>query len=95
MSLEHSPARQGKRTSLGKRARGPPAAQTIPQFCDDHGISKAYYFLLRKRGLGPDELRPTENGQLVLITAESAAAWRKKFTRKGIARPRQRAAVSA
>jgi hypothetical protein len=81
LSLEHSPAR------IGKRA---PAAQSIREFCADNGICTATYYNLRKRGLGPDETRFGERGQLVLITAESAQKWRRKFTSKGVARPRQR-----
>ena len=85
MSLEHSPAKH-----ISGRA---PAAQSIKSFCRDVGISPATYYNLRRRGCGPDELR-FEGSQLVLITAEAAQRWRKKFTQKGVARPRQRAAAA-
>jgi hypothetical protein len=50
-----------------------PGAYTIARFCEAHGISEALYFKLRTQGRGPRELRI---GRKVLITHESAAAWR-------------------
>jgi hypothetical protein len=32
-----------------------PGAMNIRQFCADHNISEAYYYVLRARGEGPDE----------------------------------------
>jgi hypothetical protein len=59
--------------------RGPPVAYTISEFCEAHRISRAQYYVLRKKGQGPDE---THLGGRVIITSESAARWRKRHTRK-------------
>jgi hypothetical protein len=50
----------------------------IPEFCQQHSISRAQYYVLKKKGLGPDEMRLLGR---VLITREAAARWRKKHTR--------------
>jgi hypothetical protein len=52
---------------------GAPAASTIRQFCRDHGISIPTYYVLKKRGLGPAEMRMA---RIIRISAEAAAAWR-------------------
>ncbi len=46
---------------------------TVPQFCEDHQISKSFYYVLEKQGRAP---RTIKLGRRVLITAEAAAAWR-------------------
>lgn len=46
---------------------------TIPQFCEDHGLSKAFFYKLTKQGLGPNVMKV---GRRSLITAEAAAEWR-------------------
>jgi len=51
-------------------------AFTIDAFCAAHGISRAFYFKLQKAGQGPDVLAV---GRRRLITADSAARWRKRF----------------
>ncbi len=48
-------------------------AFTIAEFCKAHSISPATYFKIKKTGLGPREMRV---GSRVLISRESAAAWR-------------------
>jgi hypothetical protein len=50
-----------------------PDAFSIRQFCLRHNISEGFYFKLKKLGLGPREM---EVGARVLISKESAAAWR-------------------
>jgi hypothetical protein len=66
-----------------KQRRGPPKsrsatlAMSIPQFCDRHGISEAFYHELRKRGEGPDTMQV---GARVLISIEAAARWRAERT---------------
>lgn len=50
------------------------SAFSIAQFCQMHGISKSYYYLLRQRGEAP---RETRLGRRRLISAEAAAAWRR------------------
>jgi hypothetical protein len=47
---------------------------SIAQFCDRHGISEAFFYLLQKDGLGPDVM---EVGGRVLISDEAAKRWRK------------------
>ena len=42
MSLEHSPARQGKR-----------AAYSLNEFCEDHRISRSMLYKLWAAGIGP------------------------------------------
>lgn len=53
------------------------AAYTIPEFCVAHRISRAFYYLLRSRGLAPDE---AELLGRKIITHEAAARWRKQRT---------------
>ena len=51
-------------------------AFSIDEFCARHGpISRAMYYKLKELGLGPREMKV---GTRVLITAESAAAWRRE-----------------
>jgi hypothetical protein len=52
-------------------------AYTIAQFCARHGISRATYYVLKKRRLQPDETHVLDR---IIITRESAAAWRRKRT---------------
>jgi hypothetical protein len=53
------------------------AAYTLEEFCRAHRISRAHYYELRKRGLGPDE---AELLGRKIVTHESAKAWRKQRT---------------
>jgi len=57
----------------GRTIASPPEAFSILEFCVAHGISPSFYFKLKQRGLTPAEMRL---GSRVLITKESAAAWR-------------------
>ena len=50
---------------------------SIPEFCAAHGISLAFYYLLKKRGLAPDELSLSKRK---IISVEAAARWRKERT---------------
>ncbi len=52
------------------------AAQTIPEFCADNNLSRSYYYELRKKGLGPDEIAL---GRKRIISAEAGARWRKRM----------------
>jgi hypothetical protein len=54
-------------------------AFSIPQFCTAHGFSRAFYYILKQRGLGPDETRLLGR---VIITKENAARWRKRRSRR-------------
>lgn len=53
-----------------------PAALSISQFCEDHAISRSTFYNLLKVGLGPIVMKV---GKRTLISAESAAAWRKQM----------------
>ncbi len=53
-----------------------PRAYTIDTFCRTHEISRSEYYLLRKRGLAPAEIRL---GRKVLISVEAAAKWRERM----------------
>jgi predicted DNA-binding transcriptional regulator AlpA len=56
----------------------PPQAYTVSQFCEAHGISRAlFYLLLKDKNRAPAIMRA---GRRVLISAESAAAWRARMT---------------
>jgi hypothetical protein len=48
-------------------------ALSIPEFCESFGISEAFYFKLKRQGLGPVEMKV---GQRILISLEATAAWR-------------------
>lgn len=54
----------------------PWAAQTVPQFCDGHNISKTHFYELNKQGRGP---RLMKVGRRTLVSAEAAADWRKRM----------------
>jgi len=54
-------------------------AYTIPEFCHAHRISRAHYYVLRRRGLGPDEAALLGRK---IITKEAAARWRRRHTRR-------------
>jgi hypothetical protein len=49
-------------------------AYSVQEFCTRHGISRAYLYLLWKRGAGP---RFMQVGTRRLISKEAAADWRK------------------
>ena len=67
MSLEHSPARRERRAI-------PPAAYSVPEFCEAHRISRSLFYLSLQEGWGPTVMKA---GARTLVTVESAAAWRK------------------
>jgi hypothetical protein len=49
-------------------------SQTIPQFCAGEGFSRAQYYVMRKQGRGPREMR-IGNG-CIRITPEARRDWR-------------------
>lgn len=57
-----------------------PLALTIPDFCQRHGISRAYYYLLKKDGKAPREMKL---GRRRMISLEEAAAWRERMADEG------------
>jgi predicted DNA-binding transcriptional regulator AlpA len=48
-------------------------AASIDQFCAEHGISRAFFYKLKKQGKAP---RVTALGARRIITNEDAAVWR-------------------
>ncbi|HZW20241.1 hypothetical protein [Noviherbaspirillum sp.] len=46
---------------------------TIRQFCEDHDLSKAFFYKLVRNGLGPKVLKV---GRRSMVTTEAAAEWR-------------------
>jgi hypothetical protein len=54
-------------------------AYTIAQFCARHGISRSTYYVLKKNDEQPDETYILDR---IIITKESAAAWRRKRAAK-------------
>jgi hypothetical protein len=51
-------------------------AVSIPDFCRAHGISRAHFYNLRRRGLAP---RTLVAGRRRLVSDESAAEWRRSM----------------
>jgi hypothetical protein len=64
----------GRRPADAGNSVGETAANAIPEFCRKHGFSVSFYYKLRAQGLGPAEIHL---GSRVIITNESAAAWRR------------------
>jgi hypothetical protein len=54
-------------------ADDPVGSRTIDQFCAHHNFSRAYYFAMRKAGLGPIEMRFGRT--MVRISNEAERAW--------------------
>lgn len=52
-------------------------AFSIAEFCDSHGISRAFLYQLWARGEGP---KPAKIGRRAIITTESAARWRDQIS---------------
>jgi hypothetical protein len=50
-------------------------AYSIPDFCRRHSITRTLYYTLKRKGLGPREIRL---GGRVLISKEAAADWRRE-----------------
>jgi predicted DNA-binding transcriptional regulator AlpA len=51
-------------------------ANSIPSFCRAHGISRATFYNLLKRGEGPIVMKV---GKRTLVSDEAAAAWRRRM----------------
>lgn len=49
-------------------------ATSIAEFCKAHGISRAHFYNLLKRGQGPTIMKA---GKRSLVSEEAAAAWRR------------------
>jgi hypothetical protein len=68
--------------STGQSDSEKPAAsggsKTIDEFCRDNRISRSFYYIMRKDGVGPDEMR---YGTIVRITRQAEAAWQQRGER--------------
>jgi len=53
----------------------PQDAMSVERFCRQHGLSVSFYYKLRGLGQTPREMHL---GRRVLISQESAAAWRRE-----------------
>ena len=49
-------------------------ASTVREFCEEHRLSVAFYYVMKAEGWGPREMRA---GSRVLISREAAADWRR------------------
>ena len=56
-----------------KSTASKPAAYSVNSFCEAHGISRAFFYELRRKGLGPNVVKL---GSRTLITQEAASHWR-------------------
>jgi hypothetical protein len=66
------------------RPQQPPpddASKTINQFCAAEQMSRPHYFNMRRRGLGPREIR---DGRFIRITPEAHAEWRRARERSQV-----------
>ena len=55
-------------------------AFSISEFCRRHGISRAHFYNLSKSGDAPAVMRV---GRRTLVSAEAAAAWRRRMEEAG------------
>jgi hypothetical protein len=55
-------------------------SKTIDQFCRAEQMSRPHYFKMRRRGLGPREIR---DGRFIRITPQAHAEWRRARERSG------------
>jgi predicted DNA-binding transcriptional regulator AlpA len=59
-------------------------AYSIPGFCADHHLSKAFLYKLIKEGKGP---RLMKIGRRTLISSEAAAEWRAQMEAQTVQTP--------
>ena len=52
------------------------SSKTIDEFCHDHHLSRSAYYIMKKAGVGPDEMRP--HGTIVRITREAEQRWQQQ-----------------
>jgi predicted DNA-binding transcriptional regulator AlpA len=52
------------------------AAQSVNEFCAEHGVSRSLFYSLLKRDEAPHIMKV---GRRTLISAEAAAEWRKRM----------------
>ena len=56
-----------------------PITFTIQEFCEQHRISRSFYYELQRKGLGPAEMKV---GRRRLISREAALQWRQHMERQ-------------
>jgi hypothetical protein len=64
--------------SRRRRKRARPASDsnlTIDEFCTREALSRAKYFVMRRQGRGPREMR---DGKWIRISVEARADWRRE-----------------
>lgn len=54
----------------------PNAAYSVAEFCRAHGVSRAFFYVLRKRGEGPTVMKV---GKRTLVSEEAAQDWRRRM----------------
>jgi hypothetical protein len=54
----------------------PTAAYSIAEFCRAHRLSRAFFYILQKRGEGPTVMKV---GKRRLVSEESARDWRERM----------------
>ena len=54
----------------------PNAAYSVAEFCRAHGVSRAFFYVLRKRGEGPTVMKV---GKRTLVSEEAAQDWRRRL----------------
>jgi predicted DNA-binding transcriptional regulator AlpA len=60
-----------------RAAKAPALAMSIPEFCNRHGISLSFFYLLQDRGEAPQTMKV---GGRRLVSVEEAARWREART---------------
>jgi hypothetical protein len=52
------------------------AVYSIAEFCRSHGVSRAFFYTLMKRGEGPTVMKV---GKRTLVSEEAARDWRRRM----------------
>jgi len=73
------PPKDGKPGAWRTAPMAAAAAFTIDEFCAAHRLSPELYFKLKRSGRGPREMQV---GRRRMISAESAARWRRRQERE-------------
>jgi hypothetical protein len=70
---------------------GDKKAYSVKQFCDEHDISRAFFYLLKARGSGP---RTMKCGRRTLVSAQAARDWCEQMECAQASKPQKSAAVT-
>jgi len=63
----------------GETPNDVPEVYDVPAFCHAHGISRAHFYNLRKKGRGPVVMKA---GRRTLITRRAAQEWREAMEQR-------------